>query len=134
MTVLVPTAEVAAVLGKRATATDVEAEAIELGMLVQQDWAGRASLSAADAKSLLDGSARQTREHERRWAAHLKREANWQKAQLRAANAAAEKVRAEQRASGRYIDGEAWGQQNAAARKAYIEFEKAEPKPEWSPT
>ena len=114
---LISLQEIATVLGGRKTPEDVRREAIELELFVQPDWKGSPCLSASEAKSLVDGSARQTREHERRRAKHLKREAEWQQAQVAAANAAAERVRAEHVG---HVDGEALGRQYSPEREAWI--------------
>ena len=63
-------AEVAAAMGRNPE--QVEAEAAELGMLVEPDWAGRRSLSVDDARGLASGEARRNLEHDRGWQAHLR--------------------------------------------------------------
>jgi hypothetical protein len=84
--------ELAAALNRKPE--QVEAEAAELGMLVKPDWAGRPSLSVADARGLTTGEARRNLEHDRAWAQHQRDTKAWVEGRSRAIAEAAKAVRA----------------------------------------
>ena len=124
--VLVTTAEVAVVAKGRKSAADVEAEALALGLWVTENWRGEKCLTAQAAKDFVDGTARNVFEHEEKQRRHQEATVEWQQRQVAAANAAAERVRAEHVG---HVDGRAWGEQNRAAQRAWVDFEANEPKP-----
>ena len=83
--------ELAAALNRKPE--QVEAEAAELGMLVKPDWAGRPSLSVADARGLASGEARAAFDHEAAWRQHQVATKAWVEGRSRAMAEAARKVR-----------------------------------------
>jgi len=134
---MVSLVEIAIVLNT--SAAEIEREARELGMRVESDWKGDPCLTAADAKAIVDGSARRQHDHEVRLADLRKRDQDWQRRQRAAATEAVEKVRAQQQAT--HLDpnqvalnpllvaSRARSQQAAARTQAVTDFEKAEPRP-----
>jgi hypothetical protein len=126
--VAVPIVEVA----KRANLTvdEVKAEAAQLGMFVGEDWRHQEALSARDAFSLVDGSARHNLDRENAWRAH---------------NAACEQWQTERETVRREAYDEAWKANVAAgwnnppavskahesAREAVGAYEKSHPEPTW---
>jgi len=122
----VPLAEVAAVT-KRPVAA-VEAEALELGLHVVEDWAGRHALAEADAQRLVSGDARRDREHDAAWAAHLAACARWTAAR----DTAVQKAYADaQPAPGRLGGGAAADAARQAASEAGRRYEETTPPPLW---
>ena len=65
----IPLTELAKVIGHKVA--EVETEAVELGMFVGRDWAGRVAIADADAHGLVSGQVRRTRESEAEWTRHL---------------------------------------------------------------
>jgi hypothetical protein len=135
VTVLVSTAEVAVVLGR--TASEVEAEAVDLGLLVVRDWADRPALSAADARSLVDGSRRAVAEHEQRWAEHQRQTEAWsagaQAAAAAASKAVVDRARTRAQASGTPFvpDGRLHAEARAAGMAAAEKWERRTKRPRW---
>ena len=126
MTDLITVAEVGVVMSRKPR--DVEREAGELGMMIYSNWRGEPAISADDAKSLVDGSAKATQDHERRWREHVDAERRWQEGRAVAG------VQASNRANAAHVgpyDGAAWSKANAAAVKAIKQYEKSTPRPRW---
>jgi len=122
----VPLAEVAKVT-KRTTA-EVEAEAVELGLFLGTDWAGRVAVAEDDAHGLVGGSARRTREDEVAWRTHLDACETWTRRRDEAVRDAHDAVGADPRSG---------PEKHSAARDAATEagrrFEAANPPPTFVP-
>jgi hypothetical protein len=104
----------------------VEREAAELGMLVRPDWAGRPSLTVADARGLASGGARRNLEHSRAWERHQHATRAWVEGRSRAASDAAQKVRA---TAGKRESGLVSLRAREAAIEAARQYEKRTPRP-----
>ena len=119
--------EIAVVSGRKAA--DLQAEAVELQMFVETDWAGRPCLTAGAAKALISGEQRAVLEHEARWRDHLAAEKRWVKDRNRVMTEAAEKQNAKH--TGQHYDGESWARANEASVKAAKAYERSTPRPKW---
>jgi hypothetical protein len=126
MSELITIAEVGVVMSRKPR--DVEREANELGMTIRGNWRGEPAISDDDAKALVDGSAKATQEHERRWKEHVEADRRWQADRSMAGVQAAHKVNAAHRGP---RDGALWSRANAAAIKAIKQYEKSTPRPRW---
>jgi hypothetical protein len=93
--------ELAAALNRKPE--QVEAEAAELGMLVKPDWAGRPSLSVADASGPTTSEARRNLEHEAAWRQHQVDTKAWVEGWSGAVAEAARAVRAKAGTRGRGV-------------------------------
>ncbi|MET0520779.1 MAG: hypothetical protein ABW156_02220 [Jiangellaceae bacterium] len=111
----------------------VEREAAELGLLVKPDWAGRRSLSVADARGLASGEARRNLEHDRGWQAHLQACKTWREGRDRAIREAAKKVRAVARRGVPHSGALAADAQRAATNAAE-HYERTVPRPRFNGT
>jgi hypothetical protein len=127
---MVTVAEVAAAMGRKPV--QVEAEVAELGMLVKPDWAGRRSLSVADARGLASGEARRDLEHNRGWARHLADCKEWRAARDQVARGAARKVR--DQASRGVPPGMVAAEAQRAATVAAEHYERTVPRPRFNGT
>jgi len=116
-----------ATVTKRTTA-EVEAEAVELGLFVGQDWAGRPAIADQDAEQLVSGEARRSREDAAVWQAFLARCATWTAARDQAVQDAHDAVGADPRSG---------PQKHSDARDAAVEagrrFEMSTPPPTFAP-
>ena len=59
------------------TVDDVRAECTEFGFFILADWADRPGIAQDEARALVTGDARTSREHDAAWAAHLADCAAW---------------------------------------------------------
>jgi len=124
----IPLAEVAKLTGRKVV--EVEAEAVELGLFVGQDWAGRPAIADEDAHQLVSGSARRTREDEVAWATHLDACASWTTARDNAVREAQRDTELAAQRAGR--GGPAAASAGLeAARAVGREFETSTPPPQW---
>ena len=123
----VTVAEIGAALGRKVER--VEREAAELGMLVRPDWAGRPSLSVADARGLASGQARRNLEHSRAWEQHQRETKEWVAGRSRAIADAAARVRA---TAGKRESGMVSLRAREAAVKAARQYEKRTRRPSFN--
>jgi hypothetical protein len=128
---MVTVAEIAAALGTKSA--EVEREAAELGMLIKPDWAGRRSLTVADARGLATGEARRNLEHDRGWQVHLQACKVWREGRDRAVREAAKKVRAVARRGVPHAGALAADAQRAATDAAE-RYERTVPRPRFNGT
>lgn len=112
----------------KTTEPKVRAECAELGLFIGADWAGRPAVSEADARSLVSGQAREAREQDAAWRAHIDATERWTADRERARRSAAERVLEEARRQGRggpIVDQDA----AEAGREAAWAFERSSKAP-----
>ena len=124
----VPVAEVAAQVGS--SPVEVEQEAVRLNVFIGEDWAGRPSVSAADAHGLVSGAARRDLDFRSAWQAFIAEKETWQSQREQVRRAAYQAA---------YEDGVRAGRGNSvsadlghgSAREAVARFEVEHPEPMW---
>ena len=122
---LVSLDEIATATGRRVP--DIEAEALQLGLSIREDWRDRPALSMAEAKALVSGARRRDLEHEKGWARHLVECKDWRAARDQAARDAARKIRDQARRG--ISPGRVAAEAQRAATEAAEHYEKTVPRP-----
>jgi hypothetical protein len=84
----------------RTSVVKLEAEARALELLIGEDWSGAPAVSAADARELRTGEARERLDHSTRWEAHRLEATAWEQARERAVAVASRLAYADVRGRG----------------------------------